>query len=335
MNVRLLEIDTSSTSQDQVLALLKDIPCIDIWQKSEPACIRVTVSTPQVEPVLHRLQTNLANLKVLILPVEAQWPVPDLDSPCNQASAQLSREEIYTKVGQQVQLTGTQVGLVVLSTLIVSIGLLKGSEAILIGGMVLAPLLQPILGLAVAAVLGDFGLAKQAIKVGGISVGLVLGLTIFLGIVCPIPADLPEVMARVSVEPMDAGLAIAAGIASALSLTSDNQNAIVGVMVAVALLPPLVVLGLLIGSGEWALAPGALLLALTNVIGLNLAATATLMAQKLKPPCQWRQQAQGYTQWLLGMGIVLILGIMGVVTGQQSGFGNLLAQASSVIHPQG
>lgn len=335
MNFRLLEIDTSSTSQDKVLALLKDISCIDIWQKSGPACIRVTVRTPQVEQVLKRLQANFANLKVLILPVEALWPVPDLDSPCNQASARLSREEIYTKVGQQVQLTGTHIGLVVLSTLIVSIGLLKGSEAILIGGMVLAPLLQPILGLAVAAVLGDFVLAKQAIKVGGISIGLALGLTICLGIVCPISLDLPGVMARVSVEPMDVGLAIAAGIASALSLTSDNRNAIVGVMVAVALLPPLAVLGLLMGAGEWALAPGALLLVLTNVIGLNLAATTTLMAQKLKPPLQWRQRAQHYTQWLLGMGMVLILGIMGVVTWQQLDLGNILAQASSVTHPKG
>ncbi|WP_299412846.1 TIGR00341 family protein [Acaryochloris sp. IP29b_bin.148] len=333
MNVRLLEIDTSSP--DRVLELLKDIPCIDIWQTSEPACIRVTVRTPQVEQVLHRLQTNLANPKVLILPVEAQWPVPDLEAPCNQTAARLSREEIYTKVGQQVQITGTQIGLVVLSTLIVAIGLLKGSEAILIGGMVLAPLLQPILGLAVAAVLGDFVLAKQAIKVGGISIGLVLGLTIFLGIVSPIPTDLPGVMARVRVEPMDAGLAVAAGIASALSLTSDNQNAMVGVMVAVAILPPLVVLGLLIGAGEWALAPGAFLLVLTNVIGLNLAATATLTAQNLELPFQWRQQAQGFTQRLLGMGMILILGIMGVVTWQQLDFGNILAQASTVIHPKG
>lgn len=324
MNLRLLEIDTSDQSQDAALALLKDVPCVDIWQKSGPTCIRVTVRTSQVEQVLNRLQTNLANLKVLILPVEAHWPVPDLDSPCNQASTRLSREEIYTKVGQQVQLTATQISLVVLSTLIVAIGLLKGSEAIVIGGMVLAPLLQPIVGLAVAAVLEDVALAKQAIKMSGISIGLVLGLTIFLGMVLPMPSELPGVMA--GVEPMDAGLAVAAGIASALSLTSDNQNAMVGVMVAVALLPPLVVLGLLIGSGEWAFASVALRLVLTNVIGVNLAATATLMAQNLEPPCQW--QTQHYTLWLIAIGVILGLGMLGAVTWQQSDFRNVLAQVS-------
>lgn len=333
MNLRLLEIDTSFAFQDQVLALLKDISCMDVWQTSgtEQTCIRVTVRTTQVEQVLNQLQANIpaqGNLKVLILPVEAKWPVPDLDSPCNKVSVRLSQEEIYTKVGQQVQLSGTQLGMVILSTLIVGIGLLKGSEAILIGGMVLAPLLQPILGLAVAVVLGDFVLARQSIKVGGISIGLALGLSILLGMALPISLDLPGIMARVSIEPMDVGLAIAAGIASALSLTTDNQNAIVGVMVAVALLPPLVVLGLLLGSSEWALAQGAFLLVVTNVIGLNFAAMATLIAQDLEPPLHWQPgQAQNYTQWIIGMGMILVLGIIGVVTWRNFDLWTVFAQA--------
>lgn len=320
MNLRLLEIDTSNIPQAEVLAVLSDLPCIDIWQGlgSETSSIRVTLRTTQVEQVITRLQEDLATLgklKVLILPVEAMWPMPDLDSPCNKTVARLSREEIYAKVAQPLQLTWTQLGMVVLSTLIAAMGLLKSSEAILIGAMVLAPLLQPILGLAVAAVLGDSVLAKRSIKIGGISIGLVLALSILLGLVFPIPPGLPEIMARVSVSPMDVVLAIAAGIASALSLTTDNQNAIVGVMVAVALLPPLVVLGLLLGSAEWSLAVGALFLVLTNVIGLNLAATITLMVQDIEPQWQWQQwQAQHYTQWLIGIGMVLVLGIMGVIT---------------------
>ncbi|KAI9132820.1 TIGR00341 family protein [Acaryochloris sp. CCMEE 5410] len=333
MNFRLLEIDTSSTQEDAVLTLLKAIPGVDVWQQSGegPACLRVTVPLSQVEQVLSRLQTDLAMVdhpKVLILPMEAIWPVPDLDSSYNPASARLSREEIYTKVAQQVQWTWTQISMVVLSTLIVAIGLLKGSEAILIGAMVLAPLLQPILGLAVAAVLGDTALAQRSVKMGTINMGLALGLSILLGIGLPISTDLPALMARVDVEPMDIGLAIAAGIASALSLTSDNQNAIVGVMVAVALLPPLVVLGLLLGAGEWAFAQGALLLVVTNIIGLNLAATATLLVQNLEPPLQGQQwQAQHYTQWVMGIGVILVLGIMGVVTWRHSDLWRTFAQA--------
>lgn len=322
MNLRLLEIDTSNTQQDQVLALLKAFPCLDVWQSSgsEQISIRVTLPTTQVEAVLNQLREHLPELgnpRVMILPIETMWPMPDLDAPCNQATARLSREEIYTNVAQPLQLSWTQLGMVTLSTLIAAIGLLKSSEAIIIGAMVLAPLLQPILGVAVAAVLGDSVLAKRSIKIGSISIGLALGLSILLGLVFPISTDLPEIMARVSVGPLDVGLAIAAGIASALSLTTDNQNAIVGVMVAVALLPPLVVLGLLLGSGEWTLAPGALLLVVTNIIGLNLAATTTLMAQNIQPQSQ-RWQAQHYTQWVIGIGMVFVLGIMSMVTWQHS-----------------
>lgn len=68
--------------------------------------------------------------------------------------------------------------------------------------------------------------------------------------------------------------------------------------------------------GEWALAPGVWLLVFTHVIEVNLTATGTWMAQNLESPLQRRRQIQGQTQWLLGMKIVLILGIMGVVTGQ-------------------
>ncbi len=334
MNLRLLEIDTSNIQQDQVLALFEDFSCLDVWQSSgsQQTSIRITLQTTQVEAVLNRLREHLpalGNPKVLILPIETVWPMPDIESPCHPTDGRLSREEIYAKVAQPLQISRSQLGMVVLSTLIAAIGLLKSSEAIIIGAMVLAPLLSPILGVAVAAVLGDFILAKRSLKIGGISIGLALGLSVLLGIVFPIPPELPEIMARVRVGPLDVGLAIAAGIASALSLTTDNQNAIVGVMVAVALLPPLVVLGLLLGSGEWTLARGALLLVVTNVIGLNLAATATLMAQKLEPQYQWQQwRAQHYTQWVMGIGMVLLLGIIGLITWRHPEILDVFLQAS-------
>lgn len=150
INFRLLEIGTS-TQKNAVLTLLKAIPSIDVWKQSGdgPSYLRVSVPHSQVEQVVRRLQTDLAamgNPKVLILSVETVWPVPDLDSSYNQTSARLSREAIYTKVAQQVQRTWTQVSMVVLSTLIAAIDLSKGSEAILIGAMFLAPLLRPILG---------------------------------------------------------------------------------------------------------------------------------------------------------------------------------------------
>jgi uncharacterized membrane protein len=77
-------------------------------------------------------------------------------------------------------------------------------------------------------------------------------------------------------------------MAGALSLTSGVSNAIVGVMVAVALLPPLVTFGLLIGSGYWQVAVGSMLLLLTNLICLNLAGLITFSVQKIRPG-KWRE----------------------------------------------
>ncbi len=85
----------------------------------------------------------------------------------------------------------------------------------------------------------------------------------------------------------DIALALAAGCAATLSFTSRAQSALIGVMVAVALLPPLVVLGMLIGAGEWDDAMGAFLLLVTNIIGINLASVMTFWVQGIHPVRWW------------------------------------------------
>lgn len=82
-------------------------------------------------------------------------------------------------------------------------------------------------------------------------------------------------------------LALAAGSAGALAFTTGMSSALIGVMVAVALLPPLVTVGLLFGSGEGKMASGALLLFLTNMICLNLAGIATFLLQGVRPLSWW------------------------------------------------
>ena len=317
MNLRLLEINIPHAKLDSLLTMLEEQSSLEIWQRLQGAqsCVRVILKASQVEQTLNLLREkqDLDNARVLILPVEAAQPMPSFDAADQDGTSRLSREEIYAEVAQNLQLSWTQIAMVVLSAGIAAIGLLKSSETIIIGAMVLAPLLQPIMGLAVATVLGDQRLVIRALKVSGIQITLAMILAIGLGTILDIDPDLPEITTRVSVGLGDVALAIAAGIASALSLTTANRNGMVGVMVAVALLPPLVVLGLLIGTAEWSLAVGALLLVLTNVICLNLAATITLAVQNIEPQQQqWR--AQQYTQVVVGAGLVLVLGILGIIS---------------------
>ena len=85
-------------------------------------------------------------------------------------------------------------------------------------------------------------------------------------------------------------LALAAGTAGTLAFTSELPGAVIGVMVAVALMPPLVAFGMLLGAGEAALALGALMLTAANVICVNLAGVATFLVQGVEPRTWWEAE---------------------------------------------
>ena len=109
---------------------------------------------------------------------------------------------------------------------------------------------------------------------------------------------------RTEVALSDIALALASGAAGVLAYTLGMSAAVIGVMVAVALLPPLVTAGLLLGNGEYELAFYALILLLTNVICVNLAAIATFILQGIRPRT-WYESAKAkraniiaITMWL-------------------------------------
>jgi uncharacterized hydrophobic protein (TIGR00341 family) len=122
-----------------------------------------------------------------------------------------------------------------------------------------------------------------------------------------------EVTSRTEVGLGDITLALASGTAGVLSFTAGLSTALIGVMVAVALLPPLVVFGLLIGAGEIDTAMGALLLFMTNIICVNLSGVATFLIQGVRPLSWWEAaSAKKATQkamliWGLLLAILVLL----------------------------
>ncbi len=97
----------------------------------------------------------------------------------------------------------------------------------------------------------------------------------------------PEILSRTSAGYSDICLALASGCAGVLAFTSGASSTLIGVMVAVALLPPLTVFGILIGSGNFHEALGALLLLATNIICINLAGVTTFISQGIRPNNWW------------------------------------------------
>ena len=179
---------------------------------------------------------------------------------------------------------------VVLSTLVAAIGLVRGDIAVIIGAMVIAPLLGPNVALALAVTLGDGTLAVRALKTIAAGVATAAVVSVLMGVILPVDPSVPEIASRTDASFSDLALALAAGSAGALAFTTGIPTALIGVMVAVALLPPLATTGLLLGAGQIGPAAGAGLLVLTNVACINLAGIVTFLAQRVRPRTWWEEK---------------------------------------------
>ena len=124
----------------------------------------------------------------------------------------------------------------------------------------------------------------------------------------------PELASRAVVGVGDVVVALASGAAGALAFTTGVSAVLIGVMVAVALLPPLVAFGLLLGGGHAALAAGALSLFAMNLICVNLAGVATFLLQGIRPVTWWEEKrAARATRIAIGLWVTMLAALAGMV----------------------
>ncbi|MFW2380267.1 MAG: DUF389 domain-containing protein [Acidimicrobiales bacterium] len=175
--------------------------------------------------------------------------------------------------------------LMILSSLIAVLGLLADSTAVVIGAMIVAPLMAPVLGVAAAIVMDWPRRAAESALTAGLGSLMAIALAVAASLVLPTPEEIPgEVLARTAPNLLDLGVAVAAGAAGAYAqVRRAAGEALTGVAVAVALVPPLAVVGITLQMGEWTLAAGAFLLYLANVAGIVLSAAGTFMLCGLAP----------------------------------------------------
>jgi uncharacterized hydrophobic protein (TIGR00341 family) len=153
--------------------------------------------------------------------------------------------------------------------------------------MVIAPLLGPNVALSFATTVGDGALGRNALKTNIVGIGIAFAVSLLIGYLLAIDPETSEIARRTVVSYADILLALASGIAAALSVTSGVPAVLIGVMVSVALMPPLVVFGLLMGSGNFLLSLNALELVAVNMICINLAGVVTFLVQGLRPLNWW------------------------------------------------
>ena len=166
--------------------------------------------------------------------------------------------------------------LVILSASIATLGLITNSPAVIIGAMLLAPLMSPIIGLGLATTTGNTRLIKDSLTAllrGGIMAILLSAALTKFNELMPFVSlhELPaEIIARSHPSPIDLGIALAGGLAASYALTNPNLSAALpGVAIATALMPPLCSVGAGIALGEFDVAGGALLLFTSDVNSKN------------------------------------------------------------------
>jgi len=255
--------------------------------------MRLLVADDKIQPVLDSLQNVLdtqPSARVAVLPVEIALPKPSEEERKEEDAATAAREALYEGVEKNARLDLNFIVLVLLSTAVAAIGLIENNAAVVIGAMVIAPLLGPNLAFALGTALGDLSLMRKAALTTSVGVVLAVGLSFVIGVIWPFGDVSPELAARTRVWLDSVALALASGAAAALSLTTGLSSVLVGVMVAVALLPPTVTLGVMLGRGETGLAIGAGLLLAVNVVCVNLAGNVVFFLKGIHPRTWWEKK---------------------------------------------
>lgn len=176
--------------------------------------------------------------------------------------------------------------LMTLSVLIAVFGLLADSTAVVIGAMLVAPLMAPVLGVAAALVMDWPERTLWSLWVTASGAVLAIAVAALVSWLMPgDPQPLPnELLSRTSPRLVDLGVALVAGAAGAYShVRRQAGDAIIGVAVAVALIPPLAAIGITLELGEWQMVAGSSLLFLANVIGIITAGALTFILFGLVP----------------------------------------------------
>ena len=182
-------------------------------------------------------------------------------------------------------------GLMILSSLIAVLGLLADSTAVVIGAMLVAPLMGPVLGVSAALVMDWPQRIWSSACTVALGSGAAIGLAFLVSLLLPgDPERLSdELLARTSPTIIDLGVALVAGGAGAFAkVRQQAADAIVGVAVAVALVPPLAVTGITLELGRYQMATGAFLLFLANVIGIISSAAIAFVILGLVPTSRMR-----------------------------------------------
>lgn len=302
--MRLVEIAVPAGQRTSVLDTLDSLDIDYVVTEAEgkesyEAVISIALPVAAVETVLDDLRASGLTEDARTVVVGAETVISrEYDELAEHVETeestedQIARQELETRARDLTPTLPIYLIMTVVSVLVATAGLLLNSPAVVVGSMVIAPLIGPALSASVGTVINDDALFRSGFsyQVVGV-VGAILAAAIFAGILritLLVPPGeevlvIPEVAERLRPDLLSLFIALGAGVAGILSLTTGISAALVGVMIAAALIPPAAAAGVAIAWGEPILAIGATVLVLVNLISINLMGLITLWVSGYRP----------------------------------------------------
>ncbi|UTF55004.1 TIGR00341 family protein [Natronosalvus rutilus] len=334
--MRLVELLIPKQKREAVEETLKDediaFTLVEEGSRDEPSVvITFPLPAPAVESVLDELRDVGIDEDSYTVIIEAETVVSEkydaLEERYAQNTARISREELQAQAKDLTPRFSTYLVMTVMSVVVATAGLLLDSPAVVVGSMVIAPLIGPALGASVGTVINDRALFRRGIKLQAIGLGIgIVTAAVFAfaarttGLVSPMLEifEISEIQGRLSPDILSLVIAIGAGVAGAWTLTAGTSAALVGVMIAAALVPPLGVVGIGIAWGLPNVALAAGVLVLVNMLVINITSLAVLWYKGYRPE-NWFQQDEARVTTkkravVLVVMIVALSSILGGVT---------------------
>jgi len=211
---------------------------------------------------------------------------------------------LFSNLREEGKLNSVFITLLILSTMIATFGLFINSASVVIGAMLLAPLMQPIVSLSMGVLRQDSTLELNGVKTIFWGVFAVLFTAAAIATFTPIELLTSEMAGRLSPTILDLFVAIVSGVAAAYVKSNEKiLGSLAGVAIAVALVPPIAVAGIGLGWADWHMFLMAFLLFITNLVGIVLAAAFTFMVLGFSP---LKIAKKGILIWFLIVTLVAI-----------------------------
>ena len=195
-----------------------------------------------------------------------------------------------------------------IAAMLASFGLLQGSTAVIIGAMLVAPLMGPLVTAGYAITRGDVRLANKGVKVALAGIGVALLISLIVGMGNPGYEPTMELEARGNPDVLDLGIALASGMAAAYAFSRPNvASTLAGVAIAAALVPPLTVVGLAITNGRPIIAANATVLLGTNLVGIILGAALIFRLLGIGASLRHKHRQEWSRRAVMALGAIFLL----------------------------